>query len=53
MSPELQAILDAEAAKQQAASDSLAHAARNHNMAYRTSKSALAATTTFYRPRQL
>ena len=52
MSPELQAILDAEAANQQAASDTVADSARRHGMAYRTLRSALTATTTFNRPRQ-
>ena len=52
MSPELEALLDAEAAAQQAASESIARASREHNMAYRTRKAALNATTTFYRPRQ-
>jgi hypothetical protein len=52
VSPELEALLDAEAAKQQAAVASLALSAQTHGMAYRTLRTALRATTTFNRPRQ-
>lgn len=53
MSPELEAMLDLEAAKQQDAAASIERSQREHTMAYRTSRQALMATTTFNRPRQL
>jgi hypothetical protein len=52
MSPELEAILDAEAAAQSAAKASIEHSQRTHGMAYATLRGALRATTTFNRPRQ-
>lgn len=52
MSPELEAILDTEAAAQQAASATIEHSARTHGMAYLSLRGALRATTTFNRPRQ-
>lgn len=53
MSPELEIMLDGEAAKQQEAAASIEDSQRRHTMAYRTSRSALMATTTYNRPRQL
>ena len=53
MSPELEALLDRMSAKAQAEQDAIAATLDRHRMAYRTTRSALRATSNLTRARQL